>query len=117
MGVGVLIGHTTQSDTPPRAAAPQVITVGGGTANVPTTATSTTATSTASHASASSSKSPKTTVVHVTPKVTKAAGGAASKTLGGSAPKDPTVKSGDSCKQGDSGCGKDGKFDGSFFGP
>jgi hypothetical protein len=115
MGVGVLIGHNT-SDTPTRAAAPQVITVGGGTANAATTATSPTAT-TAKQTPQGSSTKPKTAVVHVTPKVSKAAAGAASKTLGGSAPKNPTVSSGDSCQQGDSGCGKDGKFDGSFFGP
>ena len=119
MGVGVLIGHNTQSDAPPRAAAPQVITVGGGTANAATTATAPTATTatTANQASKGPSKKPKTTAVHDTPKANKAAAGAASKALGGGAPKNPTVKSGDSCKQGDAGCGKDGKFDGSFFGP
>jgi hypothetical protein len=115
MGVGVLVGHNTQSDGATRAAPPQVITVGGGAANAATTTTSPTGTT--AEQSKSSSKKPKTAVVHVTPKVSKAAAGAASKTLGGSAPKNPTVNSGDSCKQGDAGCGKDGKFDGSFFGP
>ena len=62
------------------------------------------------------SKKVKTTVVHVTPKVSKAAVSAATKVLGASAPKNPTVKVGESCKAGTPGC-KSGKFTGEFFGP
>jgi hypothetical protein len=112
MGVGVLIGHNGISNGSSNAAAPRVITVGGGAAG------STAAAADASkgkQASKSASKKSKTTVVHVTPKVSKAAVAAATKVLGASAPKNPTVKVGDSCTAGTPGC-NNGKFTGDFFG-
>ena len=107
MGVGVLIGHNSNSNSPTRAAAPQVITVGGGPSG------STTAANTAQAPKAK--KKSKPSVVKVTPKVSKAASSAASKVLGASAPKKPTVRPGDSCTTGTPGC-TNGKFTGDFFG-
>ncbi len=112
MGVGVIIGHNGTSNGSTKAAAPQVITVGGGAAaSQPAVASAG-----GKQASTTGSKKVKTTVVRVTPKVSKAAVSAATKVLGASAPKNPTVKVGESCKAGDPGC-KGGKFTGEFFGP
>jgi hypothetical protein len=106
MGVGVLIGHNSNSNSPTRAAAPQVITVGGGPSG------STTA---ANAAQAPKAKKSKPSVVHISPKVSKAASSAASKVLGASAPKKPTITPGESCTNGTAGC-TNGKFTGDFFG-
>jgi hypothetical protein len=108
MGVGVLIGQNN-AGTPLRAAAPQVITVGGGAATTPTAAAS-------SAATPGSAKKPKVTVVHLTAKSVKAAAAAATKVLGSSAPKNPTVTTGQSCTAGTAGC-QGGHFTGGFFGP
>ena len=112
MGVGVLIGHNGRSSVSTRASAPQVITVGGGASATPTASNSSAARHTSKTAS---TKKAKTTVVHVTPKVSKKAAAAATKVLGASAPKNPTVQPGDSCTAGTPGC-KNGKFTGDFFG-
>jgi hypothetical protein len=120
MGVGVLIGHNSAS-TPTRAAAQQVITVGGGAGAAastgPASSAATRASSAGKHSKAKATKAQtKVTVVHLTAKVKKAAVAAATKVLGASAPKNPTVTSGQSCTAGTPGCSK-GKFSGTFFGP
>jgi hypothetical protein len=120
MGVGVLIGHDNTSP-PTRAAAQQVITVSGG-SGTGTSAGSASSAGTASAHGGRRSKTNtaahkiKTTVVHVTPKVAKKAAAAATKVLGASAPKNPTVSSGQSCTAGAPGC-QGGHFTGTFFGP
>ena len=108
MGVGVLIGHNGSGPT--RAAAPQVVTLGGS-----GSASSASNASQDKQPTKTASKKAKTTVVHVTPKVSKEAVKAAAKVLGASGPKNPTVKPGDSCTSGTAGC-KNGKFTGDFFG-
>jgi hypothetical protein len=115
MGVGFLIGHASSANAPTKAAAPQVITVGGvGAAATPSASASPTSKSHGKHASAKSS--PKVKVVHLSPKAKKSAAAAAAKTLGGSAPKDPTVQVGQSCTPNSAGCDSSGHFSGSFFG-
>jgi hypothetical protein len=109
MGVGVLIGHNN-AGTPLRAAAPQVITVGGGPATTPTAGAASAA------VAPGSAKKPKVTVVHLTARSVKAAAAAATKVLGSSAPKNPTVTTGQSCSAGTAGC-QGGHFTGGFFGP
>lgn len=119
MGVGVLIGRGAASDAPATAAKPQIITVGGA------AATSTPAADARGTAARSGGKKNakkggpkvKTKVVRVTEQVKQQAAAAAAKTLGGSAPKDPTVDVGGSCQAGTAGCNDSGKFDGNFFGP
>jgi hypothetical protein len=119
MGVGVLIGHYSNSSTPTRAA-DQVITVTGG-GGTSTGAASTTATGAAAATAASTGHHKqvhqKATVVHVTAKTAKAANSAASKVLGSSASKKlaPNVQQsiGGSCSGG-AGC-QNGKFTGNFF--
>ncbi len=115
MGVGVLIGHYSNNN-PARAGAPvQVVTLGGGGAAANTTAAS--PANAASPSTAKGSKSTrKTVVVHLSPKTVHAAAAAATKVLGASAPKNPTVTVGGSCTAGTSGC-QGGKFTGNYFGP
>lgn len=119
MGVGVLIGHNSSS-TPTRAPAQQVITVGGGagTATGPASSASTASSGGSKHSkrTAAGAHKTKVTVVHLTPKATKAAAAAATKVLGASAPKAPTVTQGQSCAAGTPGC-SNGHFSGTFFGP
>lgn len=115
MGVGVLIGHDSNSGTPARASAPQVIRLGAGGG---TAANTTANNSTASHKSATKhGKQAKTKVVHVTAKTAKAATAAASKVLGSSAnstlSKNVQQKVGGSCAGG-AGC-QNGTFTGNFF--
>ncbi len=114
MGVGILIGHDSNTPAPTRNAA-QVITVnGGGTAGTGTTAATNATSSAASSASHKSAKV-KVTTVHVTAKTAKAAAQAASKVLGGSGnlSKNVTQQVGGSCTSG-AGC-QGGKFTGNFF--
>jgi hypothetical protein len=113
LGVGVLIGHDSNS-TPVRAASPQIIRLGGGGTAANTTSS---APSTTGGGTAKSGKKAKTTVVHVTSKTAKAANAAASKVLGSSAngnlSKNIQQKVGGSCTGG-AGC-QNGKFTGNFF--
>jgi hypothetical protein len=109
MGVGVLIGHN--NSTPTRAAAPQIISVGGGAG-----AAAPSGTASSGKSKASKTKATKVKVVHLSPKNVKAAGAAATKVLGAAAPKNPTATVGQSCVAGQQGC-QNGKFNGSFFGP
>lgn len=109
MGVGVLIGHDSNT-TPIRAASPEVITVGGGAAGTGAGSTG----SSASSAKASKGKV-KVTKVKVTAKTAAAASKAASQVLGAGAPKNPTVQPGQACTAGTAGC-QNGKFTGDFFG-
>jgi len=110
MGVGVLIGHNSNS-TPTRAAAPQIITVAGGAAN----GAAASGTPSAAARKKAAKLKVKTTVVHLTAKTATAAASAAAKVLGGGAPKNPTVQPGQSCTAGTAGC-QNGTFTGSFFG-
>lgn len=115
MGVGVLIGHDSNS-SPTRAGAPvQVVTVGGGGGTGAATGSGSAATASGPTGKASKTKL-KPTKVHLTPKVTHAAAAAAQKVLGGGAPKNPTIQDGQSCSAGTAGC-QGGKFTGNFFGP
>jgi hypothetical protein len=117
MGVGVLIGHYSNNNTPQRAA--QVITVGGGgtsagAASTGATGAATAATAATAHHAATHAKP---TVVHITQKTQKAATAAASKVLGGSASKNISSnvqqQVGGSCSGG-AGC-QNGHFTGNFF--
>jgi hypothetical protein len=114
LGVGVLIGHDSNT-TSARQPASQIITVGGGSSSG--AAANTTAASGATSATAvtHSSKKAKTTVVHVTQKSAKAATAAASKVLGssGNISHNVTQSVGGSCSGG-AGC-QNGKFTGNFF--
>jgi hypothetical protein len=114
MGVGVLIGHNSNS-TQKAAAAPQIITVGGGSG-------ATAAGSTAGNATANLKKSGKIhkvkkVVVHLTAQTKAKAAAAANKVFGnngGNLVSNPTVQVGGACSGG-AGC-NNGKFDGNFFG-
>jgi len=110
MGVGVLIGHN--SNSPARAPAQQIITVGAGTGGASSAGTA----STGSSKSAKVSKKTKVTKVVVTAHTAQVAAAAAAKVLGGAAPKNPTVTVGQSCSADTAGC-QNGKFTGNFFGP
>ena len=114
MGVGVLIGHDSNSSTPARAPAPQVITLGGGGAGTGATA-GTGTTSGATPAGKASKGKTKVTTVHVTAKTAKAASAAAGKVLGSSNNLSNNVSQqvGGSCTGG-AGC-ENGKFTGNFF--
>lgn len=112
LGVGVLIGHDSNS-TPVRAAAPQVITVGGGAGTGASAGTSSGLTG----STASKGKGGKLKVTHVTitAKTAKAATAAASKVLGSSnnLSQNATQTVGGACSGG-AGC-QNGKFTGNFF--
>lgn len=124
MGVGVLIGHDSNSSSPSHASQPvQIVTVGGGSAASTTSSTPSTGasapagghTGTYSHKAASAAAKGKVPSVHVTAKSQAAASQAAKSVLGGSAPKNPTQSVGSSCSAGTAGC-QNGKFTGNFFG-
>jgi hypothetical protein len=114
MGVGVLIGHDSNTSTPAHTPAAQIITVNGG------GAAGGVATGAASNRTAATHRKKakvKPTVVHVTAKTAKAATAAASKVLGSSASKNLSrnvqQQVGGSCSGG-AGC-QNGKFTGNFF--
>lgn len=117
MGVGVLIGHDSNTGARQAAAvAPQVITVNGGGGATTTAATggsgATHRGANVDHAKGAATKAKK---VVVTKKVATAANAAAATILGGNsnlAP--PTAQVGGSCSHG-AGC-QNGKFTGNFFG-
>ena len=112
MGVGFLIGHNS-GNSPSRTPAAQVITVNGGSGSAAPTA-STPTSRPGRHAKAG--KAPKTVVVHITPKVQKAAAQAAAHVFGsnGNLSSNVTQQQGGSCTGG-AGC-QNGKFTGNFFG-
>jgi hypothetical protein len=118
LGVGVLIGHDSNSSTPQRAS--QIITVGGG--GTSSGGANTTANSAApaqsnrpSAAGKASVKHEKTVVVHLTPKIEQKAATAATKVFGqsGNLSKNVTQQQGSSCSGG-AGC-QGGHFTGNFF--
>jgi hypothetical protein len=115
MGVGVLIGHDSNSSTPARALAPQVITVGGGAATGGATGTPTTSAATTGGSGKAAKGKAKVTTVHVTAKAAKAATSSAAKVLGsgGNLSNNVTQSVGGTCSGG-SGC-QGGKFTGNFF--
>jgi hypothetical protein len=118
LGVGVLIGHDSNSSTPARGSAPQVITVGGGSGATAGTAANTGgAASTPAATGRSRGKSGKVKVTHlvVTGKTAKAATQAASKVLGSSQNLSNNAQQqvGSSCSGG-AGC-QNGTFTGNFF--
>lgn len=116
MGVGVLIGHDSNS-TPVRASAPQVITVGGaGAAGTSTGSTAATSSGSAPVKSVKGAKGKAPKTVVVTAKQNKAAASAVGKVLGsgGSFSSNPTQQVGAACSGG-AGC-QNGKFTGNFFG-
>jgi hypothetical protein len=112
MGVGVLIGHNSNSGVQ-RAAGPQVITVGGTGSNVA---------SAGGNATAKLKKSGKVhkvkqVVVHLNAATKAKASAAANKVFGnsgGNLVSNPTQQLGQPCSGG-AGC-NNGKFDGNFFG-
>ncbi len=117
IGVGVLIGHDSNS-VPVRAAAPEVITVGGGgAATTAGTGASTSGTGSAPVKRAGAkTKATSPTVVHVTARQNKAAAAAVGKVLGsgGNLSSNATVQQGQTCSGG-GGC-QAHKFTGNFFG-
>jgi hypothetical protein len=119
MGVGVLIGHSSNS-TPVRASAPAVLNLGAGAGTTPAAAAA--ATGAASNGPASTGtkahrKRAKAKVVRVvmTAKVQKAADAAAAKVLGSNNNLSKNVQQqiGGACSGG-AGC-QNGKFTGNFF--
>jgi hypothetical protein len=125
MGVGVLIG---QNSSPTSSGQTKVIQLGGGSSGTAanTGAGSTQAsTGTGNHTHAAKGKSAKgksaktkVVVVHLTPKVQKAATKAAAKVFGSSGhlSKNVAQSVGGSCTNGTAGC-QNGKFTGGFFSP
>ena len=120
LGVGVLIGQKSSPSSP---AQTKVIQLGGGSAGTAATAgTASTqaSTGTGKHAHAAKGKAAKSkvVVVHLTPKVQKAATKAAAKVFGSSGhlSKNVTQNVGGSCTSGTAGC-QNGKFTGGFFSP
>jgi hypothetical protein len=120
MGVGVLIGHDSNTSAPQRASAGvQVVTVGGGgtaVASKKTTASKSTGKKTTSSSAAKTAKQigVTPTVVHLNKKTIQQASQAATKVFGQKsrlAP--PTVQVGQPCAHG-AGC-QGGKFTGNFF--
>ena len=115
MGVGVLIGHYSNSSTPTRSAGAQIITVGSGAGSGANTGTS--AASNTAATSSGKKVTAKATVVHVTARTARAATQAASKVLGSSASsnlsKNVQQQVGGSCSGG-AGC-QNGRFTGNFF--
>jgi hypothetical protein len=113
MGVGVLIGHNSNSG-PVRASAPaQIITVGSGGA---TGAASSGGGATAAAKKHGKGKKTKAVVVHLTAKTLQKASAAANKVFGnnsGALTSNPTQQVGGSCSGG-AGC-QGGKFTGNFF--
>jgi hypothetical protein len=117
LGVGVLIGHDS-SNQPLRAASTPVITVNGGGAANTTAAGNGNAGAQNTGAKGTKGKhKTKTVVVHITPKVAKAATSAASKVFGsgGNLSHNVTQKVGGSCNGG-AGC-QNHHFTGNFFNP
>lgn len=110
LGVGVLIGHDSNS-TPQRSGF-QVVTVNGGSG---TTSASSPGQSTQASPTRSAAKHPKVVVVHLTPKLQQKAANAATKVFGssGGLSKNVTQKVNGSCSGG-AGC-QNGKFTGNFF--
>jgi hypothetical protein len=121
MGVGVLIGHNNSSNGSGKAAAaPQIITVGGGSANA-ATGTTPGATGSGSGNTAHSGKSNKTASARSAKNqpakvVVQKAAAAASKVTGGNAKTaGATAQQGSSCTAGTAGC-QNGKLTGNYFG-
>jgi hypothetical protein len=128
MGVGVLIGHDSNSNTPTKASQPVVTVLGGGagTAAAATAAhavhkakatakkTTKASSSTSSH-TATVKPNFKTTVVHLNKQSVAKAAAAAQKVFGQSHGKlaPPTIQPGQACAHG-AGC-QGGKFTGNFF--
>ncbi len=114
MGVGVLIGHDSNSSSPARASAPQVITVNGGAGTGAATNGGTASTAPSPTGKAAKTKV-KVTRVHVTAKTAAAATAAAGKVLGSSNNLSKNVQQqiGSSCSGG-AGC-QNGTFTGNFF--
>ena len=113
MGVGVLIGHDSNSN-PVRASAPQVITLGAGAGAGASASGTGSAAPVKAAGSKTKAKAPR--VVHVTAKANQAAASAVSKVLGsgGNLSSNPTVQQGQKCNGG-AGC-QNGNFTGNFFG-
>ena len=122
MGVGVLIGHNSSSGAPAKsAAAPTVITVGGGSGTASGSSTTNSGSSqgnsggakkgkSSSKAAAKAAKAPAKVVVQ------KAAAAAAKVTGGNANVAGATATQGSSCTNGQAGC-QNGKFTGNnFFG-
>ena len=122
MGVGVLIGHDSNSPAPVKASAPIVV---NGAATTPTATTASTTSGKATKGSSTYSKKQATqiqkqigvkpTTVKVTAQSKQAAQQAATKVFGQKSKlvKNPTVKVGGSCSGG-AGC-QNGHFTGNFF--
>jgi hypothetical protein len=129
MGVGVLIGHDSSSNTPTKASQPIVTVEGGGTGTAgaavsahvahktKATAKKTTKSTTTKSSSHTATVKPnfKTTVVKLNAPTIQKAAAAAQKVFGQSHGKlaPPTIQPGQSCSSG-AGC-QNGKFTGNFF--
>lgn len=127
MGVGVLIGQDASGNNAKNAsaAAPQVITVNGGSAGTSagTTAGAAAAGASAAHhassgkvTKASAAKAVKSSQPHLTKKVVSVVNNAASNVVGKNSNLAPaTSKPGSKCSSSQAGC-QGGKFTGNFFG-
>lgn len=122
MGVGVVIGHSSNggANTSTRAATPTVIVNGGGGSGAASTnASSLPPTHSTKPAKVSKSEKVRAKTAATAAKPTQAAvqkaSNAAQSVLGGTAKQAPTVTSGQSCQAGSAGC-TNGRFTGTFFG-
>jgi hypothetical protein len=122
MGVGVVIGHASNSgaNTSTRAATPTVIVNGGGGSGAASTnASSLPQTHSTKQAKVSKSEKVRAKTAATATKPTQAAvqkaSNAAQSVLGAKAKQAPTVTSGQSCQAGSAGC-TNGRFTGTFFG-
>jgi hypothetical protein len=120
LGVGVLIGHDSNSPAPQRASN-QIITVGGGGsgtsagANTAAIGSNPVQATRPPAAAKASLKHAKTVVVHMTPKIEQKAASAASHVFGqnGNTSQNVTQQQGAACNGG-AGC-QNGHFTGNFF--
>lgn len=114
MGVGVLIGKSSNDSAPARSATPQVVTVSAGAAG-PTAATTTTDTSATGSGSSSSKSSKKKSKGSSKPSVSGASSVQETAKKNGVKLPPKVVKVGQKCEKGAKGC-QGGKFTGNFFG-
>jgi hypothetical protein len=121
IGVGVLIGRTGDSGGSEAAASPQIIRVGGGGGGEVEEESGGSAESGKKKGKNSSSGGKSDTAVKKKAKEkTKTEANGASKALNevyeSDVPIEEEIQPGESCEKEAAGCGKNGKFDGSFFG-
>lgn len=113
LGIGVLIGHSGTQEVAQTAAAPQVITVGGGSGEATSTASK--GKSASGGGTASKAKTKKQKQAALQESEAHPAAEEVLKPAGNVDLPPATVKPGDKCKSGEAGC-EGGEFTGNFFG-